>query len=69
VTLTLNSLPYDIVTVGGGLGASAFAASMARQGVQVLVLEKELQFRDRVRGEYLATWGVIDAKELDLVTR
>jgi flavin-dependent dehydrogenase len=56
VTLTLNSLPYDIVTVGGGLGASAFAASMARQGVQVLVLEKELQFRDRVRGEYLATW-------------
>jgi len=45
----MNSLAYDIVMVGGGLGASAFAASMARQGVRVLILEKETQFKDRVR--------------------
>jgi flavin-dependent dehydrogenase len=37
---------------------------MARSGVRVLVLEKETQFRDRVRGEYLAPWGVAEAREL-----
>jgi flavin-dependent dehydrogenase len=46
----MSSLPFDIVTVGGGLGASAFAGAMARQGMHVLILEKETQFRDRVRG-------------------
>jgi 2-polyprenyl-6-methoxyphenol hydroxylase-like FAD-dependent oxidoreductase len=62
----MSSSPYDIVTVGGGLGASAFAASMASKGVRVLVLEKELQFKDRVRGEYIATWGVAEAQELGI---
>ena len=62
----MNSLSYDIVTVGGGMGASAFAASMARQGVRVLILEKETQFRDRVRGEYLVTWGVAEARKLGM---
>jgi 2-polyprenyl-6-methoxyphenol hydroxylase-like FAD-dependent oxidoreductase len=62
----VNSLSYDIVTVGGGMGASAFAASMARQGVRVLILEKEPQFKDRVRGEYLVTWGVAEAKALGI---
>ena len=65
----MNSLPYDIVTVGGGMGASAFAASMARKGVRVLILEKETQFRDRVRGEYLVTWGVSEAKVLGIEER
>jgi hypothetical protein len=62
----MSSLPFDIVTVGGGLGASAFAGAMARQGMRVLILEKETQFRDRVRGEYIVAWGVAEAKELGI---
>ena len=58
---------YDIITVGGGLGGSALAIAMARQGRRVLVIESEPQFRDRVRGEQLATWGVAEAQELGLL--
>lgn len=58
---------FDLVTVGGGLGASAFAIGMAAQGARVLMLERERQFRDRVRGEYVCTWGVADARELGLL--
>jgi len=31
---------YDIITVGGGIGASALAKVMAERGAEVLVLEK-----------------------------
>jgi 2-polyprenyl-6-methoxyphenol hydroxylase-like FAD-dependent oxidoreductase len=62
----MNSSHFDLVTVGGGLGASALAIAMARRGARVLVLEKEPAFRDRVRGEYLSPWGVAEAKELGI---
>ena len=62
----MNISRFDLVTVGGGLGASVLALSMAKQGVHVLVLERETQFRDRVRGEALAPWGVAEAKELGI---
>src|SRR5258708_35198025 len=62
----MSSSQFDLVTVGGGLGASALAISMARRGARVLVLEKETQFRDRVRGEGLAPWGVAEARELGI---
>ncbi|MBI2963243.1 MAG: FAD-dependent monooxygenase [Deltaproteobacteria bacterium] len=52
---------YDIVTVGGGLGGSSLARAMAEQGARVLVVERETQFKDRVRGEVLAAWGTVDA--------
>jgi len=55
---------FDLVTVGGGLGGSAFAAAMSRSGARVLVLEKESPFRDRVRGEFLVPWGVAEAQQL-----
>jgi flavin-dependent dehydrogenase len=57
---------YDIVTIGGGLGASALARTMAERGAKVLVLEQERRFRDRVRGEYVCPWGVAEAKELGI---
>ncbi len=57
---------YDIVTVGGGLAGSALAKAMAERGARVLVLEREKQFRDRVRGEYLNPWGVAEMKRLGL---
>jgi len=62
----MTSQKFDLVTVGGGLGASALAIAMAREGARVLVIEKEEKFRDRVRGEYLSTWGVAEARELGI---
>src|SRR5260370_29966852 len=57
---------YDIITVGGGLGGSAIAKAMAEHGAQVLVLEREKQFRDRVRGEGMGPWGGAEAARLGL---
>lgn len=62
-----NSGSFDVVTVGGGLGASALAITMARSGARVLVLEKETRFRDRVRGEGLVPWGVTEARKLGII--
>jgi 2-polyprenyl-6-methoxyphenol hydroxylase-like FAD-dependent oxidoreductase len=39
---------------------------MADNGVRVLVLERERQFSDRVRGEVIWPWGVAEIKELGL---
>jgi menaquinone-9 beta-reductase len=57
---------YDIITVGGGIAASAFAIVMAERGAKVLVLEREKQFKDRVRGEAIVSWGVAEANELGI---
>ena len=57
---------YDIITVGGGLGGAALAKAMAQAGKRVLVLEREKQFKDRVRGEFLTPWGVAEARELGI---
>ena len=58
--------PYDLVVVGGGLAGSSLAASMARSGARVLVLERTTQFRDRVRGEGMHSWGVAELRALAL---
>jgi 2-polyprenyl-6-methoxyphenol hydroxylase-like FAD-dependent oxidoreductase len=57
---------YDIITVGGGIAASSLAMAMAERGARVLVLEREKQFRDRVRGEAIVSWGVAEANELGI---
>lgn len=57
---------YDIITVGGGIAASALAKAMAERGAKVLVLERETGFKDRVRGEALVCWGVGEARELGI---
>jgi 2-polyprenyl-6-methoxyphenol hydroxylase-like FAD-dependent oxidoreductase len=57
---------YDIITVGGGIAASALARAMAERGAKVLVLERETQFKDRVRGEGVTPWGVAEANELGI---
>jgi 2-polyprenyl-6-methoxyphenol hydroxylase-like FAD-dependent oxidoreductase len=62
----MRSKAYDIITVGGGLGGSALALSMAKHGAKVLVLEREKQFKDRVRGEQVCSWGVADAIDLGI---
>jgi 2-polyprenyl-6-methoxyphenol hydroxylase-like FAD-dependent oxidoreductase len=55
---------YDIITVGGGLGGSTLAKAMAECGARVLVLEQETRFRDRIRGENIWCWGVVELKTL-----
>jgi 2-polyprenyl-6-methoxyphenol hydroxylase-like FAD-dependent oxidoreductase len=57
---------YDIITVGGGLGGSALAKVMADHGARVLVIERETQFQDRIRGEILNAWGVAETQALGL---
>src|SRR3984957_6094131 len=55
---------YDIITIGGGIAASSSAKAMAERGARVLVLEREKQFKDRVRGEAVVSWGVAEANAL-----
>jgi 2-polyprenyl-6-methoxyphenol hydroxylase-like FAD-dependent oxidoreductase len=57
---------FDAVVVGGGLGGATAAALLAQAGIDVLVVERERMFRDRVRGEWLAPWGLLELQELGL---
>ena len=57
---------YDLVIVGGGLAGAALGRSMAIAGRSVLILEKSLEFRDRIRGEVLLPWGGVEAMELGI---
>jgi menaquinone-9 beta-reductase len=60
------STDYDVITVGGGLGGSALAKVLAEHGARVLVVEREGQFKDRVRGEWMAPWGAAEAVKLGI---
>jgi 2-polyprenyl-6-methoxyphenol hydroxylase-like FAD-dependent oxidoreductase len=57
---------YDVITVGGGLGGASIAKVLAEAGLRVLVTEREETFKDRIRGEFLAPWGVAEAQKLGL---
>lgn len=59
-------MTYDLIVVGGGIGGSALAAVMARAGKSVLLLEKSTEYEDRVRGEWIAPWGVTETKRVGL---
>ena len=56
----------DIVIVGGGIGGCSLGAKLASSGLSVLILERETEFHDRVRGEWMAPWGVNELMRLDL---
>ena len=57
---------YDILIIGGGIAGSALGRSMAKAGKHVLIIEKSKEFRDRIRGEVLLPWGVVEATELGI---
>jgi 2-polyprenyl-6-methoxyphenol hydroxylase-like FAD-dependent oxidoreductase len=57
-------MDYDLVIVGGGLAGSSIGAAMAASGARVLFIEREIEFRDRVRGEGMLPWGAAEAREL-----
>jgi 2-polyprenyl-6-methoxyphenol hydroxylase-like FAD-dependent oxidoreductase len=55
---------YDLIVVGGGIAGAALACALAQAGAGVLVVEREVAFRDRVRGEQLHCWGAAEARAL-----
>lgn len=56
----------DVVIAGGGIAGGALATVLARGNVQVAVLEHDLEPIDRMRGETMAPWGVIELRRLGL---
>jgi menaquinone-9 beta-reductase len=58
----------DVVVVGAGIAGASIAAVLARGGLEVLLLERQRTCRDRVRGEYVAPWGVLEARAVGLET-
>src|SRR5262249_60834252 len=58
---------FDVVIIGGGIAGNAVAATVARAGKKVLVLERSTVYRDRVLGEYFQPWGVAELRTLRLL--
>jgi 2-polyprenyl-6-methoxyphenol hydroxylase-like FAD-dependent oxidoreductase len=63
------SIDYDVITVGGGLGGAALARMLVENGKHVLVVEREIEFKDRIRGEAIGPWGVLELQKLGLYER
>lgn len=57
---------FEVIIIGGGIAGNALAAVLARTGRAVLVLERSMVYRDRVRGEIFNAWGVAEAQRLGL---
>jgi 2-polyprenyl-6-methoxyphenol hydroxylase-like FAD-dependent oxidoreductase len=57
----------DIVIVGAGIAGGALGVVLVRAGFEVVLIERETIYHDRVRGEYLAPWGVSELAKLDLL--
>jgi flavin-dependent dehydrogenase len=56
----------SVIVVGGGLAGASLARALAQARVEVLVLEREREFKDRVRGEQMHPWGVAEARALGI---
>ncbi len=56
----------DVVIVGGGVGGCALGANLAAAGLNVIVLEREMIFVDRIRGEWVTPWGTQECLRLGL---
>ena len=52
---------FDVVIAGGGLAGSSLGGVLAKSGLDVLVVEEETGFRDRIRGELTFPWGHYEA--------
>lgn len=63
----LGSRSFDVVVVGGGIGGAGLATVLARAGMDVALVERTREYKDRVHGEALAPWGVSEARRLGLL--
>ena len=61
-----NGTNPEIVVVGGGIGGSAIATVLAREGFATTLLEKSTVHVDHVRGEWVSPWGVVETQRLGL---
>ncbi|MCA1712280.1 MAG: FAD-dependent monooxygenase [Actinobacteria bacterium] len=57
----------DVVIVGGGIAGSSLAVLLARAGVGATVLERTLEYEDRVRGETMPPWGYLELVKTGLL--
>jgi 2-polyprenyl-6-methoxyphenol hydroxylase-like FAD-dependent oxidoreductase len=57
----------DVVIVGAGIAGGALVTVLARDGFEVVLLERENNYPDRVRGEYMTPWGVTELARLELL--
>ena len=57
---------FDVVVVGAGIAGSALACVLASSGVSVLVLERQTEYHDHVRGEYMQPWGAAEMLRMGL---
>lgn len=57
---------YEVVVVGGGIAGSALGARLAAAGREVLILESQESYRDKIRGETIQPWGVREVVSLGL---
>lgn len=64
--MSIHSDNPEVVIVGGGIGGSALACALAREGIATTILEKSTEHIDHVRGEWLAPWGVKETERLGL---
>jgi choline dehydrogenase-like flavoprotein len=53
----------DIVIVGSGIAGGAQGTVLARARFEVVLLERESNFPDRVRGEFMPPWGVTETRQ------
>jgi 2-polyprenyl-6-methoxyphenol hydroxylase-like FAD-dependent oxidoreductase len=56
----------DVGIIGGGVAGSALAHVLSRAGVSVALVEREAEFRDRIRGEAIHPWGTREVDRLGL---
>lgn len=58
-----------MIVVGGGPGGAAAAFHLARAGVDVLILEREVFPRDKVCGDFLGPAALVDLADMGLPQR
>lgn len=58
---------FDIAIAGGGFAGSTLAGVLSRGGLDVVVVERERTFRDRIRGEFTWPWGLAEIDRLGLI--
>ena len=61
-----RSVDCDVVIIGSGVLGSALATTMARNGRQVTVIERDLKEPDRIVGELLQPGGCQALEKLGL---
>jgi 2-polyprenyl-6-methoxyphenol hydroxylase-like FAD-dependent oxidoreductase len=62
----MNTQPIDVVVVGAGIAGASLAAALSAEGYEVLLLERQTVYRDKVRGEVINCWGVAELRKLGL---